>query len=314
VKAVLQYRASPGFETQLRAAAPEWLDIVVVPELDMATFAREMVDTNILLHALEPVTQAVIENAAQLKLIQKIGVGVNTIDLEAAAARGVAVANMPGTNSQAVAEMSLMLMLASLRRVSYFDPATRAGRGWVPRITVFDSVGEIGGRTVGLVGYGAVARVLAPVLLALGAKVIYTATSPKADAAGTWCTFEAILAQADLVSLHLPLTAATEKMLNRDALALMKPGSVLINTSRGGLVDEAALIDALKSGHLAGAGLDVFATEPVSQDNPLLTLDNVIVMPHIAWLTPETLDRSITVVIENCRRVRAGEPLLHQVT
>ena len=98
-------------------------------------------------------------------------------------------------------------------------------------------------------------------------------------------------------------------MLNRDALALMKPGSVLINTSRGGLVDEAALVDALKSGHLAGAGLDVFATEPVKKDNPLLTLDNVTVMPHIAWLTPETLDRSITVAIENCQRVRVGEPL-----
>ena len=178
MKAVLQYRASPGFAARLRDAAPGWLETVIVPEADRKAFGREMKDADVLLHVLEPVTRAVIQAAPQLKLIQKIGVGVNTIDLEAAKDRGVAVANMPGTNSQAVAEMTLMLMLAALRRVSYFDPLTRAGDGWVPEIDVFDRVGEIAGSTVGLVGYGEVARRLAPALQALGATVLYTATAP----------------------------------------------------------------------------------------------------------------------------------------
>lgn len=313
MKAVLHYRPTPGFRAAL-ADAPPWLEVVVVPEDEADTFATEIADAEVLLHVLEPVTADMIAGAGRLALVQKIGVGVNTIDLEAARAAGVGVANMPGTNSAAVAELALTLMLATLRRLVTLDATTRAGRWWDVDAAVIDSMGELGGRTVGLVGFGAVARHLAPVLTALGARVVYTATAPKADTgAAEWRELPDLLAESDVVSLHLPLTPATERLLDAPSLATMRPGAVLVNTARGGLVDEAALVDALRTGRLRGAGLDVFATEPVAADNPLLRLDNVVVGPHLAWLTPETLARSMGVAFENCRRVRDGEPLVHEV-
>ncbi|MCX7620905.1 MAG: hypothetical protein N2037_08700, partial [Acidimicrobiales bacterium] len=122
-----------------------------------------------------------------------------------------------------------------------------------------------------------------------------------------------LLAEAEIVSLHLPLLPETERKIDAVALASMRDGAILVNTARGGLVDEAALVGALRSGKLRAAGLDVFAQEPVDPANPLLALPNVVVSPHLAWLTPETLDRSMGVAFENCRRVRDGEPLLHEI-
>ncbi len=313
MKAVLHYRASPGFRERLAEAVPDWLSITVVEEADSKRFAREMTDAEVLLHVLKPVTAPDIAAAPALRLIQKIGVGVNTIDLDAARAGDIAVCNMPGTNSQAVAELTLALMLAALRRVPLFDRETRAGRGWAVELSHFDGIGEIAGRTVGLLGYGGVARRLATVLAAMGAHVVYTATAPKPDAIAEWRTLDELLAEADVVSLHLPLDPTTEGLLDAAAIGRMKPGAVLVNTARGGLVDEPALIEALESGRLRAAGLDVFAAEPVDPANPLFALPNVVVMPHIAWLTPETLERSLGVALENCRRLAGGEALLHRV-
>jgi phosphoglycerate dehydrogenase-like enzyme len=313
VKVVLQYRASDGFRAQIEAAFADGEPVAVIDETDEAGFAAAMRDAEALLHVLKPVTAGVIAAAPRLRLIQKIGVGVNTIDLDAARARGVAVANMPGTNSAAVAEMALALMLGVLRRTVHFDAETRAGRGWRPDLKVLDQTGEIGGRCVGLVGYGASARRLAPVLNALGARVIHTARSPAPDAGDGYRSLETLLAEADIVSLHLPLTPETRGLIGTDALGSMKPGAILINTARGDLVDEAALARALASGRLRGAGLDVFATEPAGADNPLFALPQVLTSPHLAWLTPETLARSLGVARENCRRLESGEPLLHRV-
>jgi phosphoglycerate dehydrogenase-like enzyme len=314
VKAVLHYRASAGFRTMLaHQAAAAGVEAVVVDEADDAGFAREIADAEVLLHVLKPVSDAMIAGAPRLRLIQKLGVGVNTIDLGAAKAAGVAVANMPGTNSQAVAEMTLALMLAVLRRLSYLDPLIRRGQGWSPDTDLIDGVGEVAGRTIGFVGYGASPSRLGAALEALGARVIYTARSPKPDLPGRFVALEDLLTSADIVSLHLPLTPQTEGLIGRAALAAMKPGAILVNTARGGLVDEAALIEALQSGRLRGAGLDVFAAEPVDPASALLTLPNVVLAPHQAWLTPETLDRSLVVAFENCRRLRAGETLLNQV-
>lgn len=313
MKAVLQYRASPGFVRSLAEFAPPWLRVVVVDEADKARFAQEMADAQVLLHVLEPVTESVMAAAPQLRFIQKIGVGVNTIDLKAAASRGIQVANMPGTNSQAVAELTLTLMLAVLRRVVLLDAQTRQGQGWSLPLATMDAVGEIAGRCVGLVGYGEVPRRLAPVLQALGARLVYTARQAKPDVSAAWCTLPELLGQADIVSLHLPLTDDTRCMIDAAALARMKPGSVLINTARGALVDEQALADALRSGHLAGAGTDVMTSEPMTADNPLAALPNLVMTPHIAWLTPETLRRSLRVAFDNCARLAAGQPLVHQV-
>ncbi len=313
MKAVLHYRASSGFRKRLRERAPDWLDITVVNETDRAIFQEEMRDAEILLHVLEPVTAEIVARAPRLRLIQKIGVGVNTIDLDSARSRGIAIANMPGTNSQAVAEMTLLLMLAALRRIVHLDSVTRQGRGWNLKPEVFDGVGELCGRTVGLVGYGEVPRRLAPALKALGARVLYTAMSPKADALAQWLTLDELLSESDVISLHLPLTPSTANLLDDAAFARMKPGAVLINTSRGGLVDESALHSALRERRVGAAGLDVFASEPVGPDHFLFEYDNVVLAPHVAWLTPEALERSFGIAIENCTRLRTGRPLLNQV-
>ncbi len=313
MKIVLQYAASLGFRARINAAFAGFGSVVVVDETDEAAFQSEIGEASVLLHVLKPVTEAVIAAAPRLRLIQKIGVGVNTIDLSAARARGVAVANMPGTNSAAVAEMALALMLGVLRRTLYFDALTRAGDGWRPDPSILDQTGEIAGRTVGLVGFGASARRLAPVLAALGAEVIYTARSEKPDAGHGFRSLSALLAQADIVSLHAPLTAETRGLIDSAALSRMKPGAILINTARGELIDEAALVGALSSGHLRGAGLDVFAVEPALAGSALFDLPQVLMSPHVAWLTPETLARSLVVARENCRRLGAGESLMHRV-
>lgn len=312
MRAVLDYRAGPGFLDRIGSLKPDWLEVAVVhPGSDQEAPALETAD--VLLHVLEPVTAQAFSAAKGLRLVQKLGVGVNTIDLDAARAHGCAVANMPGTNTQAVAEATVALLLAVTRRVPTVDRVTRAGQGWGLGVDLADGFRELGDKTVGLVGYGAVASRLAPILVAFGCRVLYTSAHRKDDAVAEWRTLEDLLVESDVVSLHCPLTPQTESLIDAAALASMKPGAVLVNTARGGLVDEAALLDALRSGRLAGAGLDVFRDEPVEADHPLLGLDNVVVSPHVAWLSGETLDRSLRVAFDNCRRLQEGRPLLHQV-
>ena len=313
MKAILQYRATPGFRRQIADLQSEWLRIGVVEEKDKEAFAREMADTDVLLHVLEPTTADVIARAPRLLLIQKLGVGVDTIDLEAAKARGIAVCNMPGTNTRAVAELALLLMLSTLRRVTELNAETRGGNGWALPADVLDSLGELGGRTVGLIGFGAVGKCLTPMLRGMGARVIYTDIAPAEDTGATFVSLDDLLAASDIVSLHVPLTPKTAGMIGDSTLAAMKPGAILINTARGGLVDYAALHRALSAGSLRGAGLDVFETEPADVTQPLFRLPNVVVTPHLAWFTAETLNKSLGVFVENCRRLRDGEPLLNRV-
>ena len=313
MKAVLHYRATPGFREQISRLETAWLHVVIVDETDKPVFAHEMQDAEVLLHVLEPVSAATIAAAPSLRLIQKLGIGVDTIDLEAARQRGIAVCNMPGTNTRAVAELTLLLMLASLRRLAELDAQTRRGKGWCLDSDSLDRLSELGGRDVGLVGFGAVGRCLAPMLIAAGARVIYSDISEASDTAAAFVPLQALLSTADVVSLHLPLTSETTGIMNAAAFASMKRGSILINTARGGLVVESALLHALESGHLSAAGLDVFAEEPVGASNPLLALPNVVCTPHLAWFTRETLTRSLGVFAENCRRLRDGQALIHRV-
>lgn len=309
--ALLVYQADRWLESRL--ADLPFLVRALAPG-DKAQVMAAMADTEILLHALDPVTAAHIEAGPKLKLIQKIGVGVNTIDLEAAKARGIAVCNMPGTNTAAVAEQALLLMLAVLRRVVVQDRASRQGEGWSDRIQAAGAYGEIAGRTVGFIGFGAVPRRLAPVMEALGAKVLRWHRSDAPDQPGERVqVLEELFARADIISTHLPLLPDTAKIVNAQTLSHVRPGSILVNTARGGLIDEPALIEALDDGRLAGAGLDVLTTEPFLTDNPLLHRDDVVLAPHSAWLTRETWERSLAVIVENVRRVADGQALLHRV-
>ena len=310
MKVLLHYAVGPDLAARL-AALP--LDITTCPEPDDARLAELLPEIEVLWHVLKQCTDAMMAAAPKLRLIQKIGVGVNTIDLAAASARGIAVCNLPGTNAPAVAEHSLLLMLAALRRLPRFDAATRAGRGWSLDPAIQDGLGELRGRVVGLVGYGAIPQALAPVLAALGCRVLYTARTQRADAVATFHPLDDLLAEADVVSLHVPLDAATTELIDATRIARMKRGAVLVNTARGGLVDQAALVDALRGGQLAAAGLDVFADEPADPANPLFALDNVVLTPHVAWITTGTFDRSLSIAAENVRRLAAGEALLHRV-
>jgi phosphoglycerate dehydrogenase-like enzyme len=288
------------------------LDIVIVDPRDPIGFAREMTNADILLHVLAPVTAEAMDLAPGLKLVQKIGVGVDAIDLAHAERRGIAVCNIPGTNTAAVAEMTLSLIFACLRRLTQFSQETKSGNGWDVSNEIGDTVGELVGRTVGLVGCGAVARRLIPVLQALGARpIVHSRTSRPANV--PFLSLDELLIRSDIVSLHLPATDETRGIIDEKRIRLMKPGAMLINTARGNLVDEEALAAALSDDRLSAAGIDVFAQEPPSPDNPLLKLPNVVATPHVAWLTRETLARSLDVVIENAARLAAGRELLHQV-
>jgi phosphoglycerate dehydrogenase-like enzyme len=311
MKVLLHYRAGPGLAQRL--ATLPGIDLTVASDTDDAALAAALPRAEAIWHVLRPLTAADIAAAPRLRLIQKIGVGVNTIDIEAARARGIAVCNLPGTNARAVAELTLLLMLGALRRVAHFDAETRAGRGWAQPPALQDSLFELGGRTVGLVGHGAIPALLVPVLAALGCRVLYTARAPKPEATASWRTLSALLAESDVVSLHIPETAETRGLIDAGALARMKRGAVLVNTARGGLVDQAALVAALRSGELGAAGLDVFAQEPADPADPIFSLPNVVVTPHIAWLTTGTFDRSFAIAAENVWRLAAGEPLLHRV-
>ncbi len=298
MKVVFRFDGSEALRTKVSA-----LGVEMCSETDDDAFDRLLPEMEVLWHVLKPVTASHIENAKNLRLIQKIGSGVNTIDVAAAKRRGIAVCNLPGTNSRAVAEMALLLMLASLRRLSQLNSLIRAG-DWQAAWRLQDSFGELGGRTVGLVGYGAVPKILAPMLKALGAKVLYWSRRRKN------AQLKALVAKSDIVSLHLPLTPKTHGILDPRR---MKPGAILVNTARGGLVNEHYLIEALKTGHLGAAGLDVFAAEPLAPDHPLLALPNVVCAPHLAWLTQETLERSLTAALANVRRLATGKRLLNRV-
>ncbi|TDD84424.1 NAD(P)-dependent oxidoreductase [Actinomadura rubrisoli] len=286
------------------------LDIVSCSEQDDGRLAELLPDTEVIWHVLRPLTAADMDRAPKLRLIQKLGTGVNTIDLDAAAERGVQVANMPGRNAQAVAETSLLLALAALRRVVPFDARTRRGEGWPAGRGLVG--GELRGRTVGLLGGGEIAGLLRGMLEAIGATVVFTSRRPRHDDPA-WMELDDLLRVSDIVSVHIPLTDETHHLLDADRLALLPSGAIVVNTARGAVIDEKALVAALKSGHLGGAGLDVFETEPVDPGNPLLALGNVVVMPHVAWLTRETWDRYFAVAAENCRRLARGDELLHRV-
>lgn len=299
MKVVFHFDGSEALRSRVAAMGVE-----LCPESDDAAFARLAPEIEVLWHVLKPVTGEVIARAPKLKLIQKIGIGVNTIDLEAAKRRGIPVCNLPGTNTRAVAEMTLALMLACLRRLPELNAKTRERNGWFDAWKLQDRFAEIGGRTVGLVGYGAVPKLLHPMLEAMGAQVRYWSRSTQN------ASLDELVSTGDIVSLHLPLAPDTRHLVDPRR---MKRGAILVNTARGALVDAALLLAALRSGNLAAAGLDVFAEEPVRPDDPLLGLDNVVCAPHLAWLTQETLERSIAAASENVRRLRGGEPLLHRV-
>jgi D-3-phosphoglycerate dehydrogenase len=250
-----------------------------------------------------------MEACKRLKVVGRHGVGLDTVDIPAATRLGIAVVHAPGSNSQAVAEHALMLMLACVKRTLVNDRATRRG-DWRPRTE--DANTELGGKTLGIIGVGNIGRRVARFGGALGMRVLgYDKYVPDDEVrrrgAEPQPSLEALLPQCDVVTCHTPLTPETRHMINARTLALMKPGAIFINTSRGGVQDERALFEALTRGHLAAAGLDVFEQEPTPVDNPLLNLDNVVVSPHVAGVTREANRQMAVQVAGEMLRVLRGE-------
>jgi phosphoglycerate dehydrogenase-like enzyme len=303
---------TPGAKvTEFLAPELDWLDVRYCAEDDDDTFYRELPEADVIWHVLRPLSGPDLEKARRCKLVHKMGAGVNTIDVDTAARLGIAVANMPGANAASVAEGTVLLMLAALRRLPALDRLTRDGKGWPSDPTLGETVRDIGGCTVGLIGYGNIAKAVETMVTAMGAHVLHTST--RDDGHPGWRALPDLLAASDIVSLHLPLTEQTAGMLDRAALARMKRDAVLVNTSRGGVVDEDALVEALRTGGVAAAGLDVFAVEPIPADNPLLTLDNVVVTPHVTWYTVDTMRRYLEHAVDNCRRISDGRALANVV-
>jgi phosphoglycerate dehydrogenase-like enzyme len=302
----------PG-DKVLEFVAPraDWLDIRWCAEDDDDTFYRELPDAEVIWHVLRPLSGSDLERGARLKLVHKLGAGVNTIDVETATRRGIAVANMPGANAPSVAEGAVLLMLAALRRLPVLDRATRDGSGWPLDSSLGETVRDIGGCTVGLIGYGNIAKRVEAIVTAMGARVLHTSTCD--DGQPGWRALGDLLAESDIVSVHIPLTPQTSGLIDSAALDLMGPDAVLVNTARGPIVDEDALVKALRTGRLAAAGLDVFAVEPLPADSPLLSLDNVVLTPHVTWYTVDTMRRYLAEAVENCRRLRDGDPLANVV-
>jgi phosphoglycerate dehydrogenase-like enzyme len=303
---------TPGTKvTEFLAPEANWLDVRYCAEDDDDTFYRELPEAEVIWHVLRPLAGSDLEKAQRCKLVHKMGAGVNTIDVDTATRLGIAVANMPGANAASVAEGTVLLMLAALRRLPALDRLTRDGKGWPSDPTLGETVRDIGGCTVGLIGYGNIAKAVEKMVTAMGAQTLHTST--RDDGHPGWRALPDLLAASDIVSLHLPLTEQTAGMLDRAALARMKRDAVLVNTSRGGVVDEDALVEALRAGGLAAAGLDVFAVEPIPADNPLLALDNVVVTPHVTWYTVDTMRRYLEHAVDNCRRISDGRGLANVV-
>jgi D-3-phosphoglycerate dehydrogenase len=261
---------------------------------DGLDLARELADADVLVARRDVVGRPTLELARHLRGIVTPGVGVEKVDVAAATELGIVVANSPG-NSVTVAESTLLLMLALAKQMPLWVDAARAGKEPTSGMRGM----ELLGKTLGLVGLGRIGRITAGFGRAFGMRVLaydpFVSTSDVAELV----TLEDVLRQSDFVSLHPVLTPETFHLIDAPRLALMKPTAYLINTSRGGVIDEAALIEALRQGCLAGAGLDVFETEPPAVDNPLLSMPNVIGTPHGLSHADESILRCASMTEEN---------------
>ncbi len=252
---------------------------------------------------------AALETAPALEVISVCAVGAGGfVDLAAAAQRGVTVCNAPGATVNTVAEYTLALLFAAARHLAALDRDLRAGL-WTQSRHGF----ELKGKTLGLIGIGPIGARFGQMAQALGMEVAAWTRRPNPERAArlgfAFKPLAEILAESDVLSLHLALTPETRGIIGRDELARAKPGVVLVNTARGGLIDEAALIEGLRSGHIAAAGLDVFAEEPLPAGHPLLALDSVVLSPHVAWNTPEATALLLDTAIENLERFYEGSPI-----
>lgn len=258
------------------------------------------------------ITQEVFDKCPNLKYVGLFATGYNNVDLAAASRRGAVVCNVPAYSTNAVAQHTFALILDYYNKVAEYKKTVADG-DWV-NYKLFSyfyiPTTEIAGLTLGIIGYGDIGRKTAEIARAFGMNVVTYTRSPQKVTDGTRvCTLEELLSISDAVSLHCPLTPENGKMINTETLALMKPNALLVNTARGGLIDEQALADALNGGRLGGARLDTLTYEPMREDCPLRGAKNCAITPHIAWAPIETRVRLLEKVAENLKAWINGEPI-----
>ena len=249
----------------------------------------------------------------QLKVVSNFAVGYDNIDVPACARRGIPVGNTPGVLTEATADLAFTLLMAVARRIPEADAFVREDR-WVTWGPLLLLGRDVSGATLGIVGFGRIGREVARRAGGFGMRVLYhdrerAPAEVEAELHATYVDLDTLLAESDFVSIHVSLSAETRHLIDAAALARMKPGSVLINTSRGPVVDQDALTDALRSGHLWGAGLDVTDPEPMRADHPLALMPNCLVVPHVASATERTRDRMAEKAARNVLAGLRGEPL-----
>jgi len=267
---------------------------------------------DVLLPGFAAVDEALLACAARVRWVHKWGIGIDSIDLAALRRRGIGLAITAGANAQPVAELALALILAVNRRIPYVNRVMRQGQWPTPEMR--ETCFQIQGKTVGLFGFGQIGQRLAQLLMGFDVRILYcdeqrAAAGVEQHLRARAVGFEELLCSSDILSLHAPLTDATRQLFSAAHLAAMKRGAILINTSRGGLVDEAALHAALVSGHLRGAGLDAFDPEPPPADHPLLALDQVVVTPHAGGGVFDNIEHVARHAFANIGRWQRGEPL-----
>ena len=269
-------------------------------------------DSEIILVNKVPITEKVLAACPNIKLICVQATGYNIVDVEACARRGIPVTNVPSYGTAAVAQFTMALMLELCHRIGLHNHSVHQG-DWT-RSTNFcywlTPQMELAGKTLGIIGFGRIGQAVGALAKAFGMNVIAYNRSQcdEGRAIADYVDLDTLFAQSDFISLHCPQTAQTTNLINAETIAKMKDGAMLINTARGGLVDETALVDALESGKLRGAAVDVVSQEPMKADNPLLSTRKCIITPHIAWAPVESRQRLLDCVVENIRAFLEGKP------
>ena len=303
------YAANPGDLSWDEFAALG--DLTVYDRTAQEDAAARIGDAEVVFINKVRLTDEIFAACPNLKLVSILATGYNIVDLAAAKRRGITVCNVPGYSTRAVVQMTFALLLEICQQVGLHSGAVHTGR-WqtCPDFCFWDRpLIELDGKTMGIVGYGAIGSAVGTVAQALGMKLLVTARHEKPVPEGArFVSLPELLAQSDVVPLHCPQTAENARMIDAGALAQMKDGAILLNTARGGLLDEQAVADALRSGKLLAAGMDVVSAEPIRADNPLLTAPNCFLTPHIAWAPLETRRRLQAISAENLRAFLAGKP------
>ena len=260
------------------------------------------------------ITEELLAQCPNLRYIGVTATGYNTVDVAAARSRGIVVTNVPAYSTDAVAQLVFAFLLEICHHVGEHSRQVQEG-AWCrcPDFSFWSyPLMELRGKTLGIIGFGNIGRRVAELALAFGMEVLYYCRHPRREEDGSrqrWASLEEIYRKADVISLHCPLTAETEGLINKEALAAMKPGVILINTARGPIVEEEALAAALTSGQVAWAGVDVVRVEPMEPDNPLLGAPNCLITPHFAAFPVETRERLLKRTVENLAAWQAGRPI-----